>query len=106
MRDKALTKSYYTEHLDFEVIGEYDGYLMLKKDGIEIHFFEFKDLIPTENYGQVYIRCHDIESVYDLMLKNGVNIHPNSPLELKPWGQKEFALLDPDNNLLTFGEGS
>jgi hypothetical protein len=26
-------------------------------------------------------------------------------LETKPWGQREFSLLDPDNNLLTFGEG-
>jgi hypothetical protein len=25
-------------------------------------------------------------------------------MEIKPWGQKEFSLLDPDNNLLTFGE--
>jgi len=23
---------------------------------------------------------------------------------MKPWGQKEFALLDPDHNLLTFGQ--
>ena len=25
-------------------------------------------------------------------------------LQIKPWGQKEFSLLDPDYNLLTFGE--
>jgi len=25
-------------------------------------------------------------------------------LETKPWGQKEFSVLDPDNNLLTFGQ--
>jgi hypothetical protein len=25
-------------------------------------------------------------------------------LENKPWQQREFALLDPDNNLLTFGQ--
>jgi len=31
-------------------------------------------------------------------------IHPNAPLEAKPWGQLEFFLLDPDNNLLTFGQ--
>ncbi len=37
-------------------------------------------------------------------LKEDIPIHPNSPLEIKPWGQKEFALLDPDNNLLTFGQ--
>ena len=27
-----------------------------------------------------------------------------TPLEIKPWKQKEFAVLDPDHNLLTFGE--
>ncbi len=31
-------------------------------------------------------------------------IHPNDPLQIKPWGQKEFSLLDPDHNLLTFGQ--
>jgi hypothetical protein len=25
-------------------------------------------------------------------------------LEIKPWGMKEFSLLDPDHNLLTFGQ--
>jgi hypothetical protein len=25
-------------------------------------------------------------------------------LATKPWGQREFSLLDPDHNLLTFGE--
>ena len=34
----------------------------------------------------------------------GIVKHPNGPLETKPWGQKEFSILDPDNNLLTFGE--
>ena len=41
---------------------------------------------------------------YNELLKKNITIHPNSPLEIKPWGQKEFALLDPDNNLLTFGQ--
>jgi hypothetical protein len=38
------------------------------------------------------------------MIDNQVTIHPNGNLAMKPWGQKEFALLDPDNNLLTFGQ--
>lgn len=38
------------------------------------------------------------------MIAKGVSIHPNGTLSKKPWGQKEFSLLDPDNNLLTFGE--
>jgi hypothetical protein len=77
---------------------------MVQKDHVQIHFFEFKNLDPNENYGQVYIRTTRIENLYQTLLDNKVAIHPNGLLEAKPWGQKEFSLLDPDNNLLTFGE--
>jgi hypothetical protein len=104
MRDKRVTRKYYINQLGFQEIGDYEGYLMIQKDTIEIHFFEFKELEPKENYGQVYIRTNDIESLYKAMLDNNTKIHPNGPLQTKPWGQKEFALLDPDSNLLTFGQ--
>ncbi|MFC5282040.1 bleomycin resistance protein [Pedobacter alpinus] len=103
MRNKNSIITYYKK-LGFVVIGDYEGYLMITKDEIEIHFFEFKDLIPLENYGQVYIRVKDIEVFYDFLLANDIPIHPNGALQNKPWKQKEFSLLDPDGNLLTFGE--
>ena len=71
---------------------------------IEIHFFEFKGLDPKENYGQVYIRTNAIDDLYQTLLERKISIHPNGSLEIKPWGQKEFSLLDPDSNLLTFGQ--
>ena len=49
MRDKAATKDFYLNKLGFKEINDYGDYLLLKKDGIEIHFFEFKDLDPKEN---------------------------------------------------------
>lgn len=104
MRDKSATRYYYVNQLGFTELGDYDGYLMVKKDKIEIHFFEFKELDPKKNYGMIYIRTDDIESLYTSMLKDNIEIHPNGPLQDKPWGQREFALLDPDNNLLTFGQ--
>jgi len=106
MRDKVATKDFYINKLDFQEFGnaDYEGYLMVKKDNIQIHFFEFKELDPTENYGQVYIRTDDIDSFYKVILDKGTTIHPNGHLQIKPWGQKEFSLLDPDNNLLTFGQ--
>lgn len=104
MRDKSVTRDYYINQLGFQEIGDYEGYLMVKKDEIEIHFFEFKALDPKENYGQVYIRTNDIDALYQSLLDNKTKIHPNGPLHTKPWGQKEFALLDPDSNLLTFGQ--
>ena len=106
MRDKAATKEFYLNKLGFQEFGsaDYDGYLMVQKDNIQLHFFEFKELDPTENYGQVYIRTSEIDSLYQGMLDKKVSIHPAGHLQAKPWRQKEFSMLDPDNNLLTFGE--
>lgn len=105
MRNKSATKEYYINQLGFEQYGnDYDNYLMVQKDHIQIHFFEFKELDPKENYGQVYIRINDIDTYYGWLQDNKITIHPNGHLQLKPWKQKEFSLLDPDNNLLTFGQ--
>jgi len=106
MRDKTATKEFYVNKLGFQNLGssDYKEYLMVQKDSIEIHFFEFKELDPKQNYGQVYIRTNEIDKVYQYMLERNVSIHPAGHLQIKPWGQKEFAILDPDNNLLTFGQ--
>ncbi|MEP4533065.1 MAG: VOC family protein [Cyclobacteriaceae bacterium] len=104
MRDSSRTKEYYLNNLGFELLSDYGDYIILRKDEVEIHFFEFKGLKPSKNYGQVYIRTDNIETLYQRLQDNSTPIHPNAPLQTKPWGQKEFALLDPDNNLLTFGQ--
>ncbi|CAM3834516.1 VOC family protein [Flavobacterium branchiophilum] len=106
MRNKAVTKDFYCKQLGFNVFGsaDFEGYLMIEKDQIQLHFFEFPSLNPLENYGQVYIRTENIETVYQNFVKNNVKIHPAGHLQTKPWGQKEFSILDPDHNLLTFGE--
>lgn len=106
MRNKEVTRAFYTNRLGFEELGDYEGYLMVRRDKIEIHFFEFKGLNPKENYGQAYIRIDNIEDFYQTLLDAKISIHPNGKLEAKPWGQKEFSILDPDTNLLTFGQSS
>jgi len=106
MRNKAITRDFYLNKLDFREFGiaDFDGYLMVQKNSIQIHFFEFKELDPKENYGQVYIRTDNIEEWYHLALDQKLNIPEGGHLRVKPWHQKEFSLLDPDNNLLTFGQ--
>lgn len=106
MRDKSVTRDFYVNKLGFREFGNahYDGYLMIQKDNIQIHFFEFKELDPQKNYGQIYIRTDEIDELYRSFLDKKIKIHPAGNLRTKPWGQKEFSLLDPDNNLLTFGQ--
>ena len=106
MRNKTVTRAFYIKKLGFSDFGQtdYEGYLMIQKDRVQIHFFEFKELDPKENYGQVYIRTDDIDNLYQSFLEKKLKIHPAGHLQMKPWGQKEFSMLDPDNNLLTFGQ--
>ena len=103
MRDPVATRSFYIALLGFQVHAAFHEYLILQRDAIEIHFFLHPSLDPLTNDGQVYIRTNNIQALYRHWLNQGVPIHPNSPLAQKPWGQWEFALLDPDHNLLTFG---
>jgi catechol 2,3-dioxygenase-like lactoylglutathione lyase family enzyme len=104
MRDKEVTIDFYVNFLGFRNVADYGDYLMLSKDQIEIHFFTFKELNPEENYGQIYLRTNAIKELYETYLNKGVAIHPNGKLGARPWGQQEFSLLDPDHNLLTFGQ--
>ena len=53
MRDKTITRNFYINKLGFKEFGsqDFEGYLMVEKDAIQIHFFEFKELDPLTNYG-------------------------------------------------------
>lgn len=107
MRNKAITADFYIKQLGFQEYGvaSYAEYLMVQKDSIQLHFFLFDGLNPRENYGQIYIRTNQIDALYRDFLDRKVAIHPNGHLQNKQWGQKEFSILDPDSNLLTFGQG-
>jgi hypothetical protein len=77
MRDKSATRNYYINQLGFTEVGttEYEEYLMVKKDNVEIHFFKFKELDSKENYGGVYIRTDNIDQLYQELNDRKVPIH-------------------------------
>ena len=104
MRDVAVTRTFYTGKLGFTLLADYGNYLIITREGIELHFFEFGALVPEDNYGQVYIRVSDIDRLHGSFREAGVKLLPKEQPENKPWGQREFSLLDPDHNLLTFGQ--
>jgi catechol 2,3-dioxygenase-like lactoylglutathione lyase family enzyme len=106
MRDKSATRAFYLDLLGFTDLGieDYPDYLMIGRDGIELHFFAFPALDPFQNYGQVYIRTDAVDAVYQEFLAKKIPMPKAGHLETKPWMQREFSILDPDHNLLTFGQ--
>ena len=78
------------------------AYGIVSNGPVEIHFWACADrLIAEATSCRVQVRS--IELLYLQCQQNGI-VHPKGPLETKPWGAKEIAILDPDGNLVTFYE--
>jgi uncharacterized glyoxalase superfamily protein PhnB len=45
-----------------------------------------------------------IEALYVEYQERGGKVHPNGPLQTKPWGTKEFGAIDPNGVCVTFQE--
>jgi catechol 2,3-dioxygenase-like lactoylglutathione lyase family enzyme len=103
-KDLKETKAFYINKLQFKQLGgDYPDYLMLYRDGVELHFFLHPELDLHTNDGMCYIRVTQIEELYEgLATSEGIDCL--GTLEDRPWGQKEFSLVDNNNNQLTFGE--
>ena len=83
------------------------GYAILRRGAVELHFFTHKELVPAESSAGCYIRVTDVESFYRSCLPSqlpSTGIPRMGALENKPWGLREFAIVDTDGNLLRVGQ--
>jgi catechol 2,3-dioxygenase-like lactoylglutathione lyase family enzyme len=87
---------------------EFDSnYAILSRGAVEIHFFTHKELVPADSSAGCYIRVLDVEAIYNFFLASKLprkGIPRMDALEDKPWGLREFAVVDPDGNLLRIGQ--
>lgn len=94
--------NFYTSQLGFKSGWLDENYGIVKRDDIVIHFWHCNNKIFPQNTS-CYIDVEDIDLLYEEMKSAGV-VHPNGPLANQPWGQREFAILDPDGNMIKFGQ--
>ena len=88
-------------------IYEREGYLILKRDGLEIHFFRSPNHVPERSEAAAYLRTADVDTLAAPIAEIGLpekGIPRFAPPENKPWGMREADIVDPDGNLLRFGE--
>ncbi len=82
-------------------------YAIFKRGSIELHFFRHTQLVPAESSAGCYIRVQDVKGFHDACLVIGLpggGIPRIDRLEDKPWGLREFAIVDLDGNLLRIGQ--
>ena len=105
-RDLPCTAAFYRDKLGFTIDSEdYEGFLMVSRDDISLHFYLNPDLDPLKDAGICYVYVDNVEALYAEYRAAGV-IHPNGKLEHTPWKMYEFVALDVDNNALRFGQSS
>jgi catechol 2,3-dioxygenase-like lactoylglutathione lyase family enzyme len=103
--DIERSVAFYVAKLGFARVHVEQGvYGIVESGPVELHFWACDDRRIAEATG-CRIRVRDIEALYGSCREQGI-VHPNAALARKPWGALEFAILDPDGNLVTFYEGS
>jgi catechol 2,3-dioxygenase-like lactoylglutathione lyase family enzyme len=88
-------------------IHSHGDYAILARGTVELHFFTHRDLRPAESSAMCYIRVSDVQSVYRAFESAQLpqkGIPRMAALEDKPWGMREFAVVDPDGNLIRIGQ--
>lgn len=99
--EESLT---FFERLGFSRKVARSEYGVAERDGVAIHFWRCKDArIPLETGCRITVA--GIDELFETYSRLGV-IHPNGQLETKPWGQREFSILDKHGNLITFQQAA
>lgn len=99
--DPSAAAEWYAAKLGFAVKFTMDGYAIVGRDDVEIHFWRCSDKAIAENTS-VYVRVDDIDAAHAEMAgaAEGGRI---SPVQNRDWGMREFYVWDPSGNLLRFG---
>jgi len=93
------TIMFYESKLGFKATDQ-GGYITMKKNGVELHFFLSTDKTLCEN-SMCHIKVTDIECLY-IDLSAAEVVTTKNILKDKPGGIKEFCVRDNNGNLLKF----
>ena len=108
---------FYTKILDFTLRQAPDPdpssfmskYAYLEREGSFVHISAHAG--DGEFGNIIYVRVTDVESLYKQFINNGIesektqgNGRIGMHITSQSWGMKEFTVVDPDGNKITFGE--
>ncbi len=106
-RSIDATEGFYGA-LGFRTVYKGPDYLLMKRDGAEVHFFVSPGHDPAMSDHGAYLRPDDIDAFSAEVARLGLSPGPGFPrflpAENKPWGMREAVIWDPDGNLIRAGQ--
>lgn len=104
VRELEPAVDYYTDKLGFQLLwrwGEPAIRAGVGLDGIEFQLVE-SNRVPENESILAYVHMRGIEAYYRGCVDRGASI--SDALETRPWGMRDFRVLDPSGNRIGFGE--
>lgn len=103
--DIERSVAFYCGKLGFErVHASPREYGIVELGPVELHFWFTEDAVLPKASG-CRIQVTGIDGLYSRCQAAGI-VHPNGSLAERPWGTREFVILDPDGNCLTFHQSA
>jgi catechol 2,3-dioxygenase-like lactoylglutathione lyase family enzyme len=108
---------FYCDKLGFTLVHHEDGFAVLMCNEVRIHLWEASDegwrsrsndspvCTGAESFiagtASCRIEVEGIDELYQHIKPLGI-LHPNTSLKDQWWDERDFAVIDPDNNLISF----
>jgi catechol 2,3-dioxygenase-like lactoylglutathione lyase family enzyme len=93
---------YYTQVLGFNVEFRYKDFAGLEYGPILVYLSGPKQEVKKiAGEGSMYIFCDEVDEYSQDVIAKGAII--SAPIEDRDYGMRDFAIRDPDGNMITFG---
>jgi catechol 2,3-dioxygenase-like lactoylglutathione lyase family enzyme len=107
VRDIAASVVHYRDVLAFDVTFQYGEpvfYACLCRDEVGLHLIAAEKTRRLPGNGAVAVFVDDVDAIHAELAGRGANI-PKPPQDYA-YGMRDFDLIDPDGNQITFGTAS
>ena len=105
-RNIAATEAFWLQLGFHTVYRDEAEYLLMKRDGAEVHFWLNPALEPAKNDAGAYLRMDDLAALdaeWGALNLPTTGIPRLERMQRKPWGMYEMALVDADGSLIRAG---
>ncbi len=106
-RDIDATEAFWRRLGFATVYKDSAGYLLMRREAAEVHFWLNPRLDPAGNDAGAYLRPDDIDALdleWAALGLPAAGVPRLVRAEDKPWGMRELALVDADGNLIRAGQ--
>ncbi len=104
--DVTTSARFYIDKLGFTEDFRVDGWVFLSRGACHLRLGHCPDAVPISKAQDhswfAYLHIRDAAGLYREYRERDVEIW--HPLDDKPWGMREFAIVTPDGHRIVFGE--